>query len=134
MKKYNNYVSNLHVLMRAENEDLTNDFIISGIIDKFFVQFELGWKVLKELLQYEGKVEAGSGSPRSIIKAAYVTFDFIDEDIWLAMLQSRNDMSHIYDGEAAKKLVITILEVYIPEFLKMKHKVDMNYGELINEI
>ena len=26
-----------------------------GIIDKFFVQFELGWKVLKELLSYEGQ-------------------------------------------------------------------------------
>lgn len=47
MKKFNDYVSNLHVLEKAEHEDLENEFIVSGIIDKFFIQFELGWKVLK---------------------------------------------------------------------------------------
>ena len=54
MKKFDNYSSNLAVLCKAGEEDLNNEFIISGIIDKFFVQFELGWKVLKELLRYEG--------------------------------------------------------------------------------
>lgn len=47
---------------RAHLEDLNNDFIVSGIIDKFFVLFELGWKVLKELLKYEGRQEGNSGS------------------------------------------------------------------------
>ena len=60
MKKFDNYVSNLEILKRAENEDLENEFIISGIIYKFFVQFEFSWKVLKELLQYEGKRAAAS--------------------------------------------------------------------------
>ena len=35
-------------------QDLTNEFIIGGIIVKFSLQFELGRKVLKELLRYEG--------------------------------------------------------------------------------
>ena len=51
MKKFENYVANLNVLKRANEENLENDFIIGGIIDKFFLQFELGWKVLKELLK-----------------------------------------------------------------------------------
>ena len=50
MKKFENFVSNLEVLKKAKYEDLDNEFIISGIIDKFFIQFELSWKVLKELL------------------------------------------------------------------------------------
>lgn len=41
MKKFDHYVSNLQVLSRADQEDLSNEFIIGGIIDKFFVQFEL---------------------------------------------------------------------------------------------
>ena len=49
MKKYDNYASNLRVLERADREALDNEFIISGIIDKFSIQFELGWKMLKEL-------------------------------------------------------------------------------------
>lgn len=43
MKKFDNFSSNLEVLKHAEKEDLNNEFIISGIIDKFFVQFELSW-------------------------------------------------------------------------------------------
>ena len=60
MKKFDNYVSNLEILRKADSENLENEFIISGIIDKFFIQFELSWKVLKELLRYEGKSAAGS--------------------------------------------------------------------------
>ena len=54
MKKFDQYVRHLRILSRAFDEDLTNDFIVSGIIDKYYIQFELGWKVLKELLRYEG--------------------------------------------------------------------------------
>lgn len=92
MKKFENYMSNLAVLEKAKDEDLENEFILSGIIDKFFLQFELGWKVLKELMMYEGKNIANTGSPREIIKSAYSVYDFIEEQIWLSMLRDRNDM------------------------------------------
>ena len=68
MKKFDNYRKNLDVLRRSDQQDLNNEFIISGIIDKFSIQFELGWKVLKELLTYEGIDAAKTGSPREIIK------------------------------------------------------------------
>ena len=55
MKKFENYISNLQVLSQASKQDLTNDFIISGVIDKFFIQFEFGGKLMKELMQYEGR-------------------------------------------------------------------------------
>ncbi len=64
MKKFEHFKSNLKVLVTAEKEDLSNEFIIGGIIDKFFVQFELGWKVLKELLSYEGQAVSATCSPR----------------------------------------------------------------------
>lgn len=133
MKKYENYVSNLKVLSSARNEDLSNEFIISGIIDKFFIQFELAWKLLKQLLQYEGNAQAATGSPRSIIKAAYSIYDFIDEEVWLTMLNARNDMTHIYDGQAAKQIVNNILEEYIPAFEALKHDLERLYGERLQE-
>ncbi len=134
MKKFDNYVSNLEILQKAENEDLGNEFIISGIIDKFSIQFELSWKVLKELLRYEGKRAAASGSPREILKAAYELYDFIDEDIWLEMLKSRNDMTHIYDGEAAKRLVDSILHRYIPEYIKLRDCILDKYANVLTQI
>ena len=91
MKKFDQYVSHLRILSRAFDEDLTNDFIVSGIIDKYYIQFELGWKVLKELLRYEGANQAATGSPREIIKTAYAYYDFIDESVWLGMLRDRSE-------------------------------------------
>ena len=134
MKKFENYISNLAVLERAYEEDLENEFIISGIIDKFFVQFELWWKVLKELLRYEGKSAAGSGSPREILKAAYQIYDFLAEDIWLAMLRDRNDMAHMYNGEAARKLAGKILEEYIPEFQKLRAQIVFLYKDILADL
>ena len=134
MKKFDNFISNLEILQKAENEDLKNEFIISGIIDKFFIQFELSWKVLKELLRYEGKSVANSGSPREILKAAYEVYDFIGEDVWLDMLKARNDMTHIYDGDAAKRLVNDILYRYIPEFVKLRGNIEEQYREILPQI
>ncbi len=134
MKKFENFVANLEVLKRAKDEDLTNEVIISGIIDKFFLQFELSWKVLKELLSYEGRSVAKSGSPREILKAAYATYDYIDEDIWLEMLRARNDMTHIYNGEAARQMVKVILEKYIPVFVEMRERIEKDYGKIVSDL
>ena len=132
MKKFDNYSNNLAVLEKAYMEDLENEFIISGIIDKFYIQFELAWKVLKELLRYEGNSIANTGSPREIIKASYAVYEFIDEDIWLSMLRERNNMTHIYDGNEAKELVKKIIDEYIPAFCLMKEEIEDRYQGILD--
>lgn len=134
MKKFENYCANLAVLELAHQEDLKNEFIVSGIIDKFFVQFELGWKVLKELLKYEGQSIASTGSPREIIKAAYAIYDFMDESVWTSMLKNRNDMTHIYDGDSAKRLVNIIIQQYIPVFVQLRDEIKERYQEVLEEL
>ena len=129
MKKFDQYVSHLRILSRAFAEDLTNDFIVSGIIDKYYIQFELGWKVLKELLRYEGANQAETGSPREIIKTAYAYYDFIDESVWLGMLRDRNDTTHIYNEEAARQLVNKVLDSYIHEFQVLEMKIKERYSD-----
>ena len=119
-------------MSQAHNEDLENEFIISGIIDKFFIQFELAWKVLKELLRYEGSSIANTGSPREIIKASYAVYEFIDEKIWLSMLKERNDMKHIYDGNKAKELVAKIIAEYIPAFCCMQKEIENRYQGILD--
>ena len=134
MKRFEQYKRNLEILSRAGQEDLQNEFIIGGIIDKFSLQFELGWKVLKELLRYEGSSIAVTGSPREILKAAYGIYDFMEEDVWLSMLRKRNDMAHIYDGEAARVMVDTILKVYIPAFIRLRDGIQKRYGDELGAI
>ena len=39
MKKFEHFKSNLKVLITAENEDLSNEFIIGGIFMKLYISF-----------------------------------------------------------------------------------------------
>lgn len=128
MAKYENYKANLAVLERAPQQDLKNEFVQSGIIDKFAMQFELAWKLLQKALRFEGLTDAKTGSPRSIIKAAYATYDFIDEPLWLRMLDDRNASEHVYDSALAERLVDSILSLYIPAFKDLLEHLDTQYG------
>lgn len=131
MKKFDNYSSALETLKQAKDQDLENEFVQGGVISKFSLQFELGWKLMKELLKYEGDKTAATGSPREIIKAAYAYYDWMDEEIWLQMLRDRNDTAHIYDAALAEQLVATIIDRYIPEFERMGSNVAARYADIL---
>ena len=131
MKKYENFASALANLEDAPNQDLSNDFVQSGLINKFNLQFELSWKLLKRLLEYEGATLAASGSPRAILKEAYRFYDFIDEAAWLDMLRDRNTNVHIYDNKLAQDLIQRILNVYIPAFGQLRDGLMGRYGDLL---
>jgi nucleotidyltransferase substrate binding protein (TIGR01987 family) len=134
MKKFDQYCANLQVLSQAPGEDLTNEFVLSGIIQKFSLQFELGWKVLKRLLEEEGRLPQGIGSPRSVVKAAFAAYDFLDETTWLAMLKAKNEITHLYDGTAAQRLVAAILRDFLPAFQALAQGLQSAYGPSLDEI
>ena len=134
MKKFDNYRKNLAVLRQSDRQDLTNEFIVGGIIDKFSIQFELGWKVLKELLVYEGVDAAKTGSPREIIKQAYQYYPCIQEDVWLDMLSQRNNMAHIYDGAAAEALVREVITRFLPAFEQLEESICKRYAEILDTL
>ncbi|MCI8583747.1 MAG: nucleotidyltransferase [Dorea sp.] len=134
MKKFDNFVSHLAVLQKSPEQDLNNEFIVSGIIDKFSIQFELGWKVLKELLLYEGISSGKTGAPREIIREAYQCFDFMEEEPWLLMLKERNNTAHIYNGDAAKLLIQQIITDFIPEFENLKSGIEKKYKNVLDKL
>ena len=131
MKKYEYLSSHLETFKKAPGEDLHNEFIISGIIDKFSIQFELGWKVFKELLLQEGDSAGKTGSPRDIIKAAYKYYSFMDEEVWMHNTIFHKNTTYIYDGDEAVKLVHRILEEYIPAFVRTDQGLRERYGEML---
>ena len=93
--------------------------------------YEAG-KLLKELLREEGRSISVSGSPRAIIKEAYLCFDFLAEDVWLDMLHARNDLTHIYNSTRAEEMVREILTRYIPAFDAMEQGLREQNGEPIS--
>lgn len=128
MRRYDAYSSALLVLTQAPKQDLTNEFVLSGIVDKFSLQFELGWKMLKDLLRYEGVADAATGSPRDILKSSVRYFGFLDEETWLTMLRERNNIAHMYDAQKMRGLVQQILDSYIQVFCDLRESVLLRYG------
>ena len=58
-------------------------------------------------------MEATTGSPREIFKAAYKLGWLKDEKVWLDMLKKRNVAIHVYDEERALTVMEMVFSVYI---------------------
>lgn len=106
---------NLHnALKRLEEalqEDQENSLIIDGTIQRFEFTIELYWKLLKRLLLTEG-IE--TRTLRETLKAAYQVGWLQNEESWLQMLKDRNETSHVYEEEMARRIVHHI-NSYFPE-------------------
>ena len=77
---------------------------------------------------------SASGSPKMILKTAFTIYDFIDENVWLEMLRARNDMTHIYDALAARRLVDAVLQAVYPGVSKMKEGIESFYKDEIDNM
>ena len=122
MKKYEDYVKCLSVLLNADRQKAISDEIYRmGVIGQFNLTFELSWKAVKETLMLYGVDVSNTGSPREILKAAFEINFLSDGDIWLDMLKKRNISIHVYDETAAIELVNLIFDVYIIAFVNLKN-------------
>ena len=85
-----------------------------GIVQRFEYTFELGWKTLKDKLQYEGYDEK---TPRSVIRRAFEVGYLTEEEAetWLEALNHRNLLSHTYDETMALEALNLIAQKYYPK-------------------
>lgn len=58
----------------------------------------------------------------------------IEEDVWLDMLSQRNNMAHIYNGNAAKELASEIIRRFIPAFEKLEKSICERYADLLDTL
>lgn len=82
----------------------------AGVIQYFEFTFELGWKTLKDYLQEMG-VEVRF--PRDTIKEAFKNELIQDGDLWIEMLEKRNQMSYTYDEFAANQSFQLVRDEFI---------------------
>jgi nucleotidyltransferase substrate binding protein (TIGR01987 family) len=83
----------------------------AGLVQSFEFTFELCWKTLKDYLQNQG-LEVSF--PREVIKEAFSAKLIEDGVLWIEMLDKRNELTHTYNQEQAKKAVDTIRSKYLP--------------------
>ena len=94
-------------LTKTLDED---DLYLDATIQRFEFTFELAWKLMKAVLDYEG-IEATS--PRSRIREAWKQHLIGDAEKWLDMQVKRNLSFHTYNEETAQDIYRHIKEDYI---------------------
>lgn len=93
-----------------EKEPDADDMYLDATIQRFEFTFELSWKLMKAVLDYEG-IEVNS--PRSSIREAWKQHLIIDAEKWLDMQVKRNLSTHTYNEETAEEIYQHIKKEYI---------------------
>lgn len=76
-----------------------DDLVLDAAIQRFEFTYELGWKLMKAYLKYQGNQEAVN--PRSVIREGYREGLVSQGEAWLTMLQDRNMTARTFDEETA---------------------------------
>lgn len=112
-QRYETFGQALAQLSQACAKDELNDLERTGLIKTFEICFELAWKVLKDLLFFEGFDDS---TPRAILRKSFIV-QYIDEsdcEVLLDALDKRNLLSHTYTGDLAAEFETLIRDVYHP--------------------
>lgn len=83
----------------------------AGLVQSFEFTFELGWKTLKDYLQAQGM---DVQYPREVIKQSFSSGLIENGTLWIQMLDKRNELTHTYNQEQAKRAIASIREIYFP--------------------
>ena len=113
------------VLIKLEEavKEEESEIVIDGVLHRFEFTFELAWKTMKDVLEYQGIITK-LGSPREIIQNAFKQNLIDDGETWIEIMLSRNTLSHIYDEFTSRKIYKEIKEKYIKEFEKLRDTLD----------
>lgn len=120
--KYKAFETALQRLKEAIDlyKEQENPVLLDGTIQRFEFCVELGWKMLKQYLEYEKIGEFNS--PRSSIKECFSIGFISNAEEWLDMLDDRNLTSHTYDEEIAKEIYRNIITKYYDVLISTRNK------------
>ena len=95
----------------------------AGLVQTFAFSYELGWKVLKDLLFHEGH---DLNSPREVIRRSFES-GYIDEDdceTFLDAVGKRNTLSHTYRDKVAREAEALIKDRYHPMLRRLRRTLE----------
>ncbi len=89
-----------------------------GLVQRFEYTFELAWKTVKDYLQYQ---QIDCQFPREVIKKAFENDIIKNGEIWIEMLESRNELAHTYNEDNFNKALNNITNRYYFEIKEIKN-------------
>ena len=125
--RYKSFVDCLSDFSESKNRDVSDSFVLSGIVQKYCLTFDLAWKVMKDIIIEQYAITNFIvGSPKEVLRVAR-NVDLINDDIWLQMLSTRNELTYDYNRILAEEYVDDIVYKYIDVFVALKNKVEEFY-------
>ena len=99
-QRFQNFDKALGLLQSALQGDWRSlsDLEKEGVIQRFEFTLELGWKTLKDYLEFQG-VALNPVTPRSVIKQGFSSGILPEGQPWIDMLDLRNLLSHTYNEQ-----------------------------------
>ena len=99
-------------------ENVLDEMIKEGLIQRFEYTHELAWNVMKDYAEYQGN--ANVGGSRDATREAFQLNLITNGQVWMDMISSRNKTSHTYNEATANEIYAKILNDYYPAFLQFK--------------
>jgi nucleotidyltransferase substrate binding protein (TIGR01987 family) len=99
-----------------------NVLMRDGAIQRFEYCFELAWKTLKLVIEYEDRETVAS--PKSILQKGILLGILEDEDEWFRMLLERNNSVHTYREALAAEIAGN---------LELNYRIMVQLGKRIEE-
>ncbi len=123
-QRFQNYQKALLQLKTAIEQyaDTDVDLIKEGIVQRFEFTHELAWKLLQDILKYQGfqDVYGSKTATRQAFNIGLIS----QGEIWLEMIEIRNLTVHTYDEELLDKAFNKIKNDYLPLFIQLNTKVE----------
>ncbi|MBD5131139.1 MAG: nucleotidyltransferase [Clostridiales bacterium] len=119
--KYVNFVKATKRLNEANTvyrSQPDNEFYQDSLIKRFEFSFELAWKSLREYMTEQGYMLT-IGSPKGVFGFAYQEGIIQSEQVWLDMLECRNQSTHDYGNDLAASLADSISNKYAKELTRL---------------
>ena len=107
----------LEAAVQAHQALPDNELMVIALIKAYEFCFELSWKTLKDLLAWNG---IDAKLPREVIKQAFTNGLLENGQIWIDMLEHRNQMTHTYDQAKAEAATRLITNSYLAELLWLR--------------
>lgn len=101
-----------------EVEDVLEEIIKEGLIQRFEYTYEMAWNVMKDYAIYQGNTEIGGS--RDAIRFAFSINLIENGDMWMDMIKSRIKTSHTYNEETANEIYLKIINEYHFAFLNFQ--------------
>lgn len=110
-QRFQNFEKAFLFLKKATELEEYDELQGAGLVQSFEFTFELSWKTLKDYLQQQG-LEVPF--PRDVIKQSFAAQLIQDGAHWIQMLDKRNELTHTYNEEQAKRAIQLIRNQYFP--------------------